>query len=80
MLFVILRCPKTTPIAKSEASHIISKGLDQSGDEMIGAEISSNFSFSHALRYLSSKMKGTSLVKKFVRGLAILLKSLMNIR
>ena len=56
-----LRCPKTAPIAKSEASHMISKGLDQSGGEMIGAEISSNFSFSHALLHLSLKMnKGFS--------------------
>ena len=67
-----LCCPK--PIAKSEASYMISKGLDQFGGEMIGAEISFNFSFSHALRHLSSKMKGTSLAKRFVKGLAILLK------
>ena len=75
-----LCCPKTAPITKSEVSHMISKGLDQSEGEMIGAEISSNFNFSHALLHLLSKMKGTSLAKRFVRGLAILLKSLMNLR
>jgi len=41
-----MRCPRTAPIAKSEASHMISNGIDQSGADMIGAEISSFLSFS----------------------------------
>ena len=61
----------TAPIAKSEASYIISNGLDQSGIEIISAEISSILSFSHAIRYPSSKMKGTSLAKRLVKGLTI---------
>ena len=75
-----LRYPKTAPMVKSEASHIISNGLDQSGTEIIATGINSILSFSHALRHSSSKMKGTSLAKRLVKGLAILLKFLMNLR
>ena len=66
-------------MTKSEVSHMISNGLDQSGAYMIGAEISSFFSFSQALRYPLSKVKDTSLAKMLVKGLAIFLKSLMNL-
>jgi len=40
-----MHCPRTTPMAKSEASHMISNGFVQSGAELIGAEISSCLSF-----------------------------------
>jgi len=36
----------TAPMAKSEASHMISNSLDQSGADMIGAEINFFLSFS----------------------------------
>jgi len=59
---------------------MISNGLDQSGGEIMGAEISSILNSFQALRQLSSKMKGTPLAKKLVKGLAIFLKFLMNLR
>ena len=70
----------TVPIVKSEALHMISNGFDQSSAEMIDTEISSFFSFSQALRHPLSKVKNTSLAKMLVKGLVILLKSLMNLR
>jgi len=66
-------------MAKSKASHMILNGLDQSGGEIMGGEISFILSLSQALRHSSSKMKGTSLAKRLVKGLAVLLKSLMNL-
>ena len=33
-----MRCPRTAPMAKSKASHMISNDLDQSGADIIGAE------------------------------------------
>jgi len=68
-------CPKKAPIAKSEASHMISNDFNQ-----FGAEISSFFRFSQALKHLVSKVKDTSLAKGLVKGLEILLKSFMNLR
>ena len=65
---------------KSKASYIISNGLDQSEAEMIGGEISSFLSFFLAIRHPLSKVRGTSLAKKLIKGLAILLKSLINLR
>jgi len=62
-----MRCPKTAPIEKSEVSHMISNGFDQSDTEMIDAEISSFFSFSQVLRHPLSKMKNTSLAKRLVK-------------
>jgi len=66
-------------MAKLEASHMISNSLVQSGAEMIGAEISSHFNLSQAFRHPSSKWKGTSLANRFVKDLAILLNSFMNL-
>jgi len=71
--------PKTASIAKSKASHIISKGFDQSGVEMIDAEMGSFLSFYQAIRHPLSKVKGMFLTKRLVKGLAILLKSLINL-
>jgi len=65
--------PKTVPITKFKASHMISNGFDQSGAEMIGVEISSFFNFSQALRYPLLKVKDASLAKRLVKGLVILL-------
>jgi len=79
MLLAIIRYPKTVPMAKLKASHMISNNLDQFGAEIIGPEISSILSFSHVVRHPSSKMKSTSLAKRLVKGLAILLKFLMNL-
>ena len=67
-------------MAKFEASHMISNGLDQSEKEMIGAKMSSFLSFSQALRHLLLKVKGTFLAKRLVMGLAILLKFLINLQ
>ena len=61
-------------MAKSEASHMISNGLDQSGADMIGAKISSLLSFSQEFIHSVSKVKDTSLANRLVKGLAILLK------
>jgi len=58
---------------------MISNGLDQSREEIMGVEISSILSFSLVVRNPSFKMKGMSLAK-IVKGLPILLKSLMNLR
>ena len=55
-------------MAKSEAPHMISNGLDEFEAEIIGAEISSILSFSQVLKHSSSKMKGTSLAKRLVKG------------
>jgi len=66
-------------ITKSEASHMISNGLDQFSTDMIGAEISSFLSFSQEFIHLASKVKDTSLANRLVKGLAILLKSLINL-
>ena len=73
-----MRCPRTAPIAKSEVSHMISNGCVQLGAEMIGADIRSCLSFSQDLKHPSLKSKGTSFASRLVKGLAILLKSLMN--
>jgi len=67
-------------MTKLEASHVISSGLNQSGIEMIGAKINSFLSFSQEVIHLSSKVKDTSLVKRLVKVLAILLKSLINLQ
>ena len=52
---------------------MISKGLVQSGAEIIGAETSLCLSFSQACKQSSSNLKGTSFPKRFVKGLGILL-------
>jgi len=56
-----------------------SNGLVQLGAEMIGAATSSCFNFSQAFRHPSLKWKGITLANRFVRGLAILLNSFMNL-
>jgi len=58
---------------------MISNDFYQSGTEMISAEMSSFLSFSQAIRHPLSKVKGTYLTKRLVKGLAILLKSLINL-
>jgi len=63
-----MHCPKTSPIAKLEASHMISNGFDQSGAEMVVAKISSFFSFSQALRHPLFKVKDTSIAKRLVKS------------
>jgi len=67
-------------MARSEVSHMILNGLVQSGAEKMGAEISSYLSFFHDLKHLSSKLKDMSFASRLVKGLAILLKFLMNRR
>ena len=67
-------------MTKLEASHMISNGLDQSGADMIGVEISSFFRFSQEFIHSASKVKDTSLANRLVKGLAIFLKSLINLR
>ena len=67
-------------MTKSEASHMISNGLDQSGADMIGAEISSLLRVSQEFIHSASKVKDTSLANRLVKGLAILLKSLINLQ
>jgi len=61
-------CPKIAPTVKLEASHMISNGFDQFGADLIGAEISSFFNFSQALKHPVSKVKDTSLAKRLVKG------------
>ena len=74
-----MRYPKTAPMAKSEASHMISNEFDQFGAEMIGAEIISLLSFSQEFMHSLSRVKDASLAKRLVKGLAILLKFLKNL-
>ena len=73
-----MRYPRTAPMAKSETSHMISNSLDQSGADMIDAEISSLLSFSQEFIHSASKVKDTFLANRLVKDLAILLKSLIN--
>ena len=75
-----MHCPRIAPMTKSEVSHMISNGLDQSGVDIIGVEINSFLSFFQAFINLSSKVKDTSLTKRLVKGLATLLKSLINLQ
>jgi len=67
-------------MAMSEASHMISNSLVQSGAEIIGADISFYLSFSHDVKHPSLKSKGTLFASRLVKGLAILLKFLINRR
>ena len=55
-------------MAKSEASHMISKGFDQSGAWIIEAEISSFLSFYKAIKCSSLKSKGMFLANRLVKG------------
>ena len=59
---------------------MISNGFNQSGADMIGAEISFLLSFSQEFIHSASKVKDTFLANKLVKGLAILLKSLINLQ
>jgi len=59
---------------------MISKGKDQSGGWMTGAEISAFLRISKACKHASSNSKGTSFANKRVRGLAINEKSFTNLR
>jgi len=74
-----MRYSKTASVAKSEASHMISNGFNQSGVEMIGVEMSFFLSFSQAIRHPSSKVKDMFLANKLVKGLVVLLKSSINL-
>ena len=67
-------------MAKSDVSHMISIGLDQSGVDMIGAEMSTFLNFSQEFIYSSSKVKDTFLDNRLTKDLAILLKSLINLQ
>ena len=53
--------------------------LTNLGVEMIGGEMTSFLGFSHVIRNLLSKVKGRFLGKSLVKGLEILLKSLINL-
>jgi hypothetical protein len=57
---------------------MISKGNDQSGGWMIGAEVSAFFKVLKAFKHASLNSKGTSLAKRLVSGLAICEKSFIN--
>ena len=67
-------------MAKFEASHMISNDLDQSEKEMIGAKMSSFLSLYQAIRHPSSKVKVTLLGNRLVKGLTVLIKSLINLQ
>jgi hypothetical protein len=72
-------CPNTVLIAKSEASHIISKGACQLGAIIISGETKAHFKALKDSRYALSKLKA-SLASNLVNGWAILLKSLINLQ
>jgi hypothetical protein len=59
---------------------MISKGNDQSGGSMIGAEMSAFLRVSNDFKHALSNSKGTSLAKRFVSGLAICDKSFIKQR
>jgi hypothetical protein len=59
---------------------MISKGKDQSGGWMIGAEMSASLRMLKDFKHASSNSKGTSLANRFVSDLAIYGKSFMNQR
>ena len=62
----------------SLASHMISKGIDQSGGEMIGTETKAPFNLLKASKQASVNSKGTALTSNWVKGLAIKENFLMN--
>jgi hypothetical protein len=63
----------------SLASHIISKGSDQSGAVTIGAVTNLCFKILKAFKQSSLNWKGVSFTSKLVRGFAIFEKSLINL-
>jgi hypothetical protein len=58
---------------------MISKGNDQSNGRMIGAEMSAFLRVWKAFKHSSVNSKGASLASKFIRGLEIYEKSLINL-
>jgi hypothetical protein len=58
---------------------MISNGSAQSGGWIIGAEMSAFLSVWKAFKHSSVDSKGASLASRFVRGLDIYEKSLMNL-
>ena len=66
------------PIAKSEASHMISNGKDQSGGFIMGAVVRAARNVWKACRHSSLKTNGMSLASRLHKGLDILLKFLMK--
>ena len=66
------------PIAKSEASHIISNGMDQSGGVIMGAVVRAVRNVLNAFKQSSSKINGVSLANRLHKSFEILLKSLMK--
>ena len=63
----MIRCPKTAPTAKLEASHMISKGSSQLGEQIIGAEMSSFFRRSKEVTHSALKSNGMSFPKRVVK-------------
>jgi len=53
-----MHCPKSAPMAKSKASHMILNGLDQSGAEIMDAEMSFILSFYQEFKTLVIKDEG----------------------
>ena len=76
---LLTRWPKIAPTAKSEVSHINSKGRVQSGGWIIGAEVKTDFKFSKDVLHSSEKSNLTSLARRFESGFEIFEKSLMNL-
>jgi len=62
-----MRFLKIALMTKSEASHMISSGFDQSGAEIIGTKISSFLRFSLELIHSLSKVKDMFSAKRLVK-------------
>ena len=73
--FLSIRCPKTAPTVKSEASHIISKGKSQLGLCKIGASTKACFSCVKVCFPSSSMIKSFSLQRREVSGFETLVES-----
>lgn len=65
----------TAPIATPLASHITSKGMEQSNDTMIGVDVNFYLRNSNSFRHASSKMNFTSFSNNLHKVCAILKKS-----
>ena len=76
-IFSVL-CPNTAPIAKSLASHIISKSLFQLGITMIGVVSNLDLISSNADLHDSPKSYFTSFSSSLHNGLEIFEKSFVN--
>ena len=77
-IFSVL-CPNTAPIAKSLASHIISKSLFHSGITVMGAVTNLDLISSNVALPNSSKSKFASFSSSLHNGMEIFEKSFMNL-